>query len=68
MSEEMTLSIGQVLQGRNASYRLLTALQTPTVFKAQILDSLAFKSDLLVLLKTVNISAYQHLVRWSKLH
>lgn len=36
MSEEMTLNIGQVLQGRNASYRLLTALHTPTVFKAQI--------------------------------
>ncbi len=46
MSEEMILSIGQVLRGRNATYRLLEALHAPTVFKAKILDSMAFKSEL----------------------
>ena len=46
MPEEMILSIGQVLRGRNATYRLLDALRTPTVFKAQVLDSLAVKSKL----------------------
>lgn len=46
MSEEMILSIGQVLRGRNSTYRLLETLHAPTVFKAQILDSLAVSSEL----------------------
>ena len=46
MSEEMTLSTGRVLRGRNATYRLLDALHAPTVFKAQMLDSLAVSSQL----------------------
>ncbi len=46
MPEEMILSTGQVLRGRYATYRLLNALHAPTVFKAQVLDSLTVKSEL----------------------
>lgn len=46
MPEEMILSPGQVLRGRHATYRLLNALHAPTVFKAQVLESLTVKSEL----------------------
>ncbi len=46
MPEEMILSTGQVFRGRYATYRLLNALHAPTVFKAQVLDSLTVKSEL----------------------
>ena len=46
MSEEMILSIGQVLRGRIATYRILDALHAPTVFKARMLDSLTVTSEL----------------------
>ena len=68
MSEEMILSIGQVLRGRNSTYRLLETLHAPTVFKAQILDSLAVSSELWGMLAVFNMSAYQCPVRWSKQH
>lgn len=34
----MTLSIGQILRGRTASYQITNALKAPTVFKAKILS------------------------------
>lgn len=46
MPEEMILRSGQVLRGRFATYRLLDALHAPTVFKAQVLESLTVKSEL----------------------
>lgn len=35
LPQEMVVSIGQVLRGRNVTYRLLKVLRAPTVFKAQ---------------------------------
>ena len=46
MLEEMILNTGQIFRGRYAKYRLLNALQTPTVFKAQVLESLTITSEL----------------------
>ena len=46
MPADMILSRGQVLRGRCATYRLLNALHAPTVFKAQVLESLTLKSEL----------------------
>ncbi len=68
MLDEMILSKGQVLRGRNATYRLLNALHAPTVFKAQVLDSLTVKAELYITLIVVifNILVYQFAVRWSK--
>ena len=46
MPEEMILNTGQIFRGRHATYRLLNALHAPTVFKAQVLDSLTVTSEL----------------------
>lgn len=51
----MILSTGQVLKGRNASYRLLDALRAPTVFKAQVLDTRTVKSELYAMLRVCNM-------------
>lgn len=42
----MNLGIGQVLKGRNGTYRLLESLKTPTVFKAQVLPDSSIKPGL----------------------
>jgi hypothetical protein len=34
---DMALRIGQVLTGRNGTYRIIEALKNSTVFKAQVL-------------------------------
>lgn len=44
MPADMILSTGQ--RGRCTTYRLLNALHAPTVFKAQVLESLTLKSEL----------------------
>ena len=42
----MALSIGQILRGRNGTYRLVEALKAPTVFKAQVLPNSSTKPGL----------------------
>ncbi|KAF7510529.1 hypothetical protein GJ744_006375 [Endocarpon pusillum] len=44
----MKLSIGQILRGRNATYRLLNALCAPTVSKAQVVDGNTMKPEFVV--------------------
>ena len=45
LPEEMMFSIGQLLRGRDAKYRLLKVLRAPEVFKAQVVDSLSIKQE-----------------------
>ena len=45
LPEEMRFTVGQIVRGRHAKYRLLEALLAPTVFKAQVLDSLSIKQE-----------------------
>lgn len=68
MPDRMILSTGQVLRGRNATYRLLNALHAPTVYKAQVLESSIIKAELYVrpFVVTFNMAAHGSLVRWSK--
>lgn len=44
----MNLGIGQVLKGRNGTYRLLESLKASSVFKAQVLPNSPIKSDFVV--------------------
>lgn len=68
MPDPLILSTGQVLRGRNATYRLLNALHAPTVYKAQVLESSIIRAELCVRLfvVTFNMAAHGSLVRWSK--
>ena len=45
---EMIPIVGQVLRGRNATYRVLDALRAPMVFKAHVLDNRTIKAELQV--------------------
>ena len=68
MPGEMILSTGQLLRGRHATYRLLNALLTPTVFKAQVLESTTLESELYITMTPTigDILAHRYPVRWSK--
>ena len=46
MLEGMALNIGQILKGRNGTYRLIDTLKAPRVFKAQVLSSSSTKAGL----------------------
>lgn len=48
MPDPLILSTGQVLRGRNATYRLLNALHAPTVYKAQVLESSIIRAEFAV--------------------